>query len=59
MVEVKVNGYTYYADIRNRILYEDRDKKKGTPFNYLTKNELEQVEKEIRFPRPKKLVEVD
>lgn len=54
MVEVKVNGYTYYADVRNRILYEDREMTKGTPFSYLTKNELEQVEHEIRFPRKKK-----
>jgi hypothetical protein len=54
MIEVKVNGYTYYADVRNRILYEDKEKTKGTPFNYLTKNELEQVEKELRFPRSKK-----
>lgn len=54
MNEVKVNGFTYYADVRNRILYEDRDKKSGIPFSYLTKNELEQVEKELRFPRSKK-----
>lgn len=54
MNEVKVNGFTYYADVRNRILYEDREQTKGTPFNYLTKNELEQVEKELRFPRSKK-----
>jgi hypothetical protein len=55
MNEVKVNGFTYYADVRNRILYEDRDKKSGTPFSYLTKNELQQVEKELRFPRSKKV----
>lgn len=54
MVEVKVNGFTYYADICNRILYEDKEQTKGTPFSYLTKNELEQVECEIRFPRKKK-----
>lgn len=54
MIEVLVNGFAYYADVRNRILYEDREKTKGTPFNYLTKNELEQVEREIRFPRKKK-----
>ena len=57
MVEVMINGFTYYADVRNRILYEDREKTKGTPFNYLTKNELEQVENQLRFPRPKKNVE--
>jgi len=54
MIEVKINGFTYYADVNNRILYEDRDKTKGTPFNYLTKNELQQMENEIRFPRKKK-----
>lgn len=54
LCEVKVNGYTYYADILNRILYESRDKKSGTPFNYLTNDELRQVENEIRFPRSKK-----
>ena len=57
MVEVMINGFTYYADVRNRILYEDREKTKGTPFNYLTKNELEQVENQLRFPKPKKTVE--
>lgn len=57
MVEVMINGFTYYADVRNRILYEDREKTKGTPFNYLTKNEQEQVENQLRFPRPKKTVE--
>jgi len=55
MNEVKVNGSTYYADVRNRILYEDREKTKGTPFSFLTKNELEQVERELRFPRTKKV----
>ena len=57
MVEVMINGFTYYADVRNRILYEDREKTKGTPFNYLTKNEQEQVENQLRFPRQKKTVE--
>jgi len=56
MNEVKVNGFTYYADVHNRILYEDREKTKGTPFSYLTKNELQQVENEIRFPRKKEKV---
>lgn len=53
MVEVWVNGYQYYADIKNKILYDDREKKNGTPFSFLTKNELEQVERMIRFPRKK------
>ena len=55
MVEVSINGYTYFADIRNRIPYEDRERTKGTPFNYLTKNESEQLEKELRFPKTKKV----
>ena len=55
MVEVMINGFAYYVDIRNRILYEDREKTKGTPLNYLTKNELEQVENQLRFPRSKKI----
>ena len=54
MVEVTINGFNYYADINNKILYTDRDKKTGTPFNYLTKNEKEQVENQIRFPKSKK-----
>lgn len=52
--EVKVNGFQYYADINNQILYQDKEKKSGTPFSFLTKNEKEQVEKELRFPRKKK-----
>jgi hypothetical protein len=56
MNEVTVNGFTYYADIRNRILYDDKEKTSGIPFSYLTKNELEQVQKELRFPRSKKTV---
>ena len=54
MNEVSVNGYTYFVDTKERIMYVDREKTNGTPFNYLTKNELEQVEREIRFPRKKK-----
>lgn len=54
MVEVLINGFTYYADIYNQILYNDRDKKSGTPFSFLSKNEKEQVENQIRFPKSKK-----
>jgi hypothetical protein len=53
MYEVNVNGYKWFADTQAKILYEDKEKTKGTPFSFLTKNELEQVEREIRFPRPK------
>lgn len=52
--EIKVNGFQYYADINNQILYQDKEKKSGTPFSFLTQNEKEQVEKELRFPRKKK-----
>ena len=58
MYEVHVNGFIWYADIHNRVLYEDREKTRGTPFSYLTKNDLEQVENELRFPRSKKEDEV-
>lgn len=52
--EIKMNGYQYYVDVNNQILYQDKEKKSGTPFSFLTKNEREQVEKELRFPRKKK-----
>jgi len=52
--EVNVNGFTYFADVNDRILYTDRDKKSGTPFNYLTANEKKQMEDSLRFPRQKK-----
>lgn len=57
MNEVRINGYTYFADTNSKILYDDRNKKNGTPFSFLTKNELKQLEREIRFPRTKKELE--
>ena len=54
MYEVTINGCTWYADVKNRILYEDREKKSGSPFSFLTKNEMEQLERCLRFPKPKK-----
>lgn len=54
--EVKVNGFTYFADVNNKILYESSDKKNGAPFSFLIKNELEQVENQIRFPKTRKTV---
>jgi len=54
--EVHVNGFVYYVDVNNRILYNDRDKKSGSPFSFLSKNEMEQVETELRFPRTVKKV---
>jgi hypothetical protein len=57
MQEVYVNGSQYFADTQAKILYADRDKKSGTPFSFLTKNEMQQVEHELRFPRKKKEVE--
>lgn len=53
MYEVKINGSTYFADVKARVLYTDREKKSGTPFTYLTANELTQLEKAIRFPEVK------
>lgn len=53
MVEVTVNGSTWYADQQNQILYENSSKTKGTPFSFLSSNDLEQVQRELRFPRKK------
>jgi hypothetical protein len=47
--EVILNGLTYYADVNNQILYNDREKKSGIPFHFLSKKEKEQVEHELRF----------
>lgn len=58
MVEVSINGLVWYADSKNQILYENKEKTKGTPFSFLTKKELEQVQRELRFPRKKKEEEV-
>jgi hypothetical protein len=52
--KVLINGWEWFADVNAQILYTDRDKKSGTPFNYLTSNEREQVMNELRFPRTKK-----
>lgn len=54
MVEVLFDGTMYYADIQNKILYTDRDKKNGTPFNYLIKEMQVSLENQIRFPKSKK-----
>jgi hypothetical protein len=51
--EVHINGFKYYADVNNQVLYNDREKKSGTPFNYLTANEKSQMYNELRFPRKK------
>lgn len=56
--KVYVNGFVYFADVNNQILYTDRDKKSGTPFSFLTKNEKSQIENELRFPRKEKEEEV-
>jgi len=49
---VVINGAEYYADVNNKILYTDRDKKSGTPFSFLTEGERNQMENELRFPKP-------
>ena len=51
--EVQINMFTYYADVNKQILYTDRDMKSGSPFHFLTKNEREQVENCLRFPKVK------
>ena len=48
-VEVKMNGYTYFVDVKNKIVYENREKTNGVPYSFLTKNELEQIERQLRF----------
>ena len=50
---VNINGFQYFADVNNQILYLDKDKKSGTPFSFLTKNESQQMYNELRFPRKK------
>ena len=49
--EIHINGFTYYADVNNQILYADKNKKSGSPFSFLSKNEKQQMENELRFPR--------
>jgi hypothetical protein len=48
---VHINGYVWYADCNCQVLYEDRDKTKGTPFSFMTENERKQMYNELRFPR--------
>jgi hypothetical protein len=55
--EVNINGFKYYADVNNQILYTDRDKKSGSPFSFLSANENKQLQNELRFPR--KETEID
>ncbi len=57
--QVNLNGFTYFADVNAQVLYNDREKKSGTPFSFLTRNEREQVEHELRFPRKKKTEKVE
>lgn len=49
--EVNINGFKYFADVNNQILYTDRDKKSGTPFSFLSSNEKTILQNELRFPR--------
>ncbi|MFA5207378.1 MAG: hypothetical protein WC428_01860 [Candidatus Paceibacterota bacterium] len=52
--KVNINGFIYFADVNNQVLYTDRDKKSGSPFSFLTKNENVQLQNELRFPRKEK-----
>jgi hypothetical protein len=55
--KVHINGFDYFADVNNQVLYTDREKKSGTPMSYLTENERKQILNELRFPR--KETEID
>ena len=48
-VGTQINGYTYFVDVKNKIVYENREKTNGVPYSFLTKNELEQIERQLRF----------
>lgn len=50
MTTVHINGFVYYFDRVTRIVYEDRERTKGVPYSYLTQNEKDQLDKELRFP---------
>lgn len=49
--QVFINGFEFFVDTCNKILYSDREKKSGVPFNYMTKNEREQMERSLRLGR--------
>lgn len=51
--QVFINGFEYFADMCNRILYNDREKNSGVPFSYMTENERQQLERSLRIGRPK------
>jgi hypothetical protein len=51
MNKVYVNGFVWYADISNRMLYEDLNKTSGTSFKFLTDNEIKQINDSIKYPR--------
>jgi hypothetical protein len=48
---VHINGFVWYADVNNKVLYTDREKTSGTPFSFMTKDEQRQMYDELRFPR--------
>jgi ClpP class serine protease len=48
---VHINGFVWYADVNNKVLYTDREKTSGSPFSFMTENERKQMENELRFPR--------
>lgn len=52
--KVNINGFIYFTDVNNQVLYTDRDKKSGSPFSFLTKDENKQLQNELRFPRKEK-----
>jgi len=50
MYKVFINGFEWWADTTNRMLYENVDKYGGfTEFKFLTQNELNQLNNFIKY----------
>lgn len=48
---VKINGFTYYVNLKEQKLAEDINFKSFTTFNHLTKFEKETIKDQIHFNR--------
>lgn len=46
--EVVINGFTYYADIKNNKLYVDKEKTQTIDFLVLSDKEKEQLKKDYK-----------
>lgn len=51
LYKVYVNGFVWYADFGNKMLYEDLNKTSGTSFKHLTNNEIRQINDCKNYPR--------